>query len=415
MCDAGQPAVDGDPYAEFASAVELFVSRTSGEASVLDVEDTLWRKQRFIDLLQLDFARHAARAVANEAWERLGSTSPVGWLTNSCHMTPGNAGAAICVGEHADQLERSIASMRRGVIGFAHLALIARTQAAVEGSGATLDEARLLRRAEAQTPHQFRKTCAHARHAADADAFRRMERDSAELRFLSFYTVAHDEEGVWLRGRFDKVGAATLRAALEPLARRLGPDDHRPHDRRWADATLEMATYTLDTGLQGRGRQVTHLQVTTTLETLMGVLGAPGGQLEGTVISSATVQRLACSANVRRILMGPDSLVADVGRARRLPATATRIKVEQRDRGCVWPRCGRPVRWTTPHHVAHWGRDNGDTDDENLVLLCWKHHEDTHLRGWQVVRVEGEREVLVIPPLPDPDPRNRGPSYADVA
>ena len=113
--------------------------------------------------------------------------------------------------------------------------------------------------------------------------------------------------------------------------------------------------------------------------------------------------------------MDSQSLVFDVGRERRMPSTATRIKVEHRDQGCVWPRCNRKVRWTEIHHVKHWTRDGGETEEKNLVSLCWRHHDDVHLRGWRIVRVPGIREVLAIPPLPLSDPLNRGPSYQPAA
>ena len=414
MCE---PTICTDPYAEFAAAIARFQARTQDpRRTPADLGEALIRKQRFIDTLKLDFAHDAACFAASGQWERQGSTTPIAWLTNECHMTPGDAGAAMCVGDHAASLQRSVESMEAGAIGFAHLVLIARTSEALQAGGATLDEARLLRRAEANSPHQFRRDCAHARHAADAAAFHRRQQECAEERFLEVHSLGGEDGGVWVKGFFDAVGGATLRAALEPLARRLGADDHRPRGRRLGDAAVEMAAYTLNTGGQGATHcQVPHLQVTTTLETLVGAPGAPAGELEGSVpVSAATVQRLACSANVRRILLGPTSLVADVGRARRVPGTATRLKVQHRDRACVWPRCRRTLRWTEVHHVAFWGHE-GETEDENLICLCFKHHDDVHLRGWQIVRVAGEREVLTIPPVPLGDPDIRGPAGRGAA
>ena len=67
--------------------------------------------------------------------------------------------------------------------------------------------------------------------------------------------------------------------------------------------------------------QRTHLLLTASVETVMGLEGAPGGDLEfGGVVPAATVQRLACDASIRRVLLGPDSLAIDVGRARRVPS-----------------------------------------------------------------------------------------------
>jgi Domain of unknown function (DUF222)/HNH endonuclease len=129
----------------------------------------------------------------------------------------------------------------------------------------------------------------------------------------------------------------------------------------------------------------------------LDLVGAPGGELEyAGVVSSATVQRLACDASIRRVLLGPTSQVIDVGRARRVPSAPARAALRVRDRGCVWPGCERPASWTTAHHVRHWAQ-GGATELDNLVQICHRHHWSLHEGGWQVVRTE-DREVLAIPP-----------------
>ena len=404
MCEA---AVELDPYEEISAALARFFARTRGRQRTFEEhEQHLIRERRVIDALQVDFARVAADLSASRKWNLDSDwTGPIAWLTNMCHLRPVEAGAALCVGENASQLERSIEKVAAGTIGYAHLVLMARTSDALRESGATLDEARLLRRAETKTPHEFRRICAHARHAADAAAFHARQQEGADGRFLEVSSCGGDDGGFWIRGFLDTVGGTALKAALAPLSRRLDGDDHRPLSQRLGDALVEMSMYTLNTG--GRGpthRQVPHLQITASVETLAGAAGAPAGELDGSVpISAATVERFSCSANVRRILLDSESLPFDVGRERRLPSTATRVKVEHRDRGCVWPRCTRTVRWTDIHHVQHWTRDHGATEDGNLVCLCWRHHDDVHLRGWRIMRVAGQREVVTIPPIPPAD------------
>ncbi len=143
----------------------------------------------------------------------------------------------------------------------------------------------------------------------------------------------------------------------------------------------------------------------------MGLDGAPGGDLEfAGAVPAATVQRLACDARVRRVLLGPNSAVIDVGRALRLPSAAARAVLRARSGGCEWPGCDRPVAFTNAHHLVHWGH-GGATDVDNLVLLCYRHHWLIHEGGWQLARVERGR-LLAIPPsqdssLLDPRPRRR--------
>jgi hypothetical protein len=201
-----------------------------------------------------------------------------------------------------------------------------------------------------------------------------------------------------MHGRFDPVGGATIRVALEAICGRAGVGDERCRARRLADGLVELATHALDHGFATeRGTVRPHLQLTASVETVMGLVGAPGGELEyAGVVPAATVQRLACDASIRRVLLGPNSQVLDVGRARRVPSAPARAALRVRDRGCVWPGCERPASWTTAHHVLHWG-EGGSTEVANLVLLCHRHHWSVHEGGWQVVRTEG-REVLAIPP-----------------
>ena len=67
-----------------------------------------------------------------------------------------------------------------------------------------------------------------------------------------------------------------VRTALEPLARKSGAHDDRKHERRLADALVDLSTHALDNGLVPQSAsQRTHLQVTTSLETLLGLEGAP--------------------------------------------------------------------------------------------------------------------------------------------
>ena len=415
MCKEGSPGSALDGLVEAAQRLRRWVTGAALEAEELSA--ALQRLRQVCDGLEVDFSHLAAAFAQTERWDEEGYVSPYAWLRHTCHMTGGAAVASVRVGEQAEALPRSVAAMQEGRIGFAHLRMLASTAQAVTAASGTFDETALLRRAERSTPWQFRRDCAHARHAADAAAFLEAQREQVEERCLVLRPLG-DEGCLSVRGFLDAEGGLVVRTALEALARPSGVGDTREPSRRLGDALVEACAQVLDADGGGSGHHVPHLQVTTTLETLLGLPGSPAGELTGAgapagagcaqPVAAATVARYACSANVRRVLLGPDSAVVDVGRERRLPAPATRRQVEQRDQGCVWPGCDRPARWTQPHHVRPWARD-GATMASNLVSLCRRHHWLAHDGGWTVTRVEGEREVLAIPPLPDWLPRVRGP------
>jgi Domain of unknown function (DUF222)/HNH endonuclease len=177
-----------------------------------------------------------------------------------------------------------------------------------------------------------------------------------------------------------------------------------------ADALLDLSLHALDTALiPQQGSQRTHLQVTASLETLLGLPGAPAADMEFSPMpaSSTTVERLACDASITRIVLDSRSNVIDVGRARRTISGAARKALNVRDRGCTWPACERPASWTSGHHIRHWIH-GGTNEPSNLTLLCYRHHWNVHEGGWQIVRGDDGR-IVTIPPVVTFGALARGP------
>jgi hypothetical protein len=79
-----------------------------------------------------------------------------------------------------------------------------------------------------------------------------------------------------------------------------------------------------------------HVVVTLGLEDLLGSAARPGAAATGfgQVLSAATARWLACDAQITRILLDPDGLPLDVGRAERVVPAHLRRAVELRDRHC---------------------------------------------------------------------------------
>ena len=94
------------------------------------------------------------------------------------------------------------------------------------------------------------------------------------------------------------------------------------------------------------------------------------------------------AAWLRTTLLAPPyntpSLPLDIGYSDSIPASIRRA-VLLRDRGCAWPRCGRPAAWCDVHHLQH-KKDGGKTAVSDCVLLCQFHHDICiHRRGWRLV------------------------------
>jgi Domain of unknown function (DUF222) len=310
------------------------------------------------------------------------------------------------------KLPQTLAAMAEGDIGFGHLTVMARTANALSNSGTAraFDESALLLKARENSVGRFHHLCRHARHAADPKGFAAEQADLVENRSLTLSTWENGE--IFINGVLDPAGGAAVRSALEPLARPSGAGDERNRDRRMADALVDLAMHALDNGLVPQNAsQRTHLQVTTSLETLLGLDGSPAAEMQFSLpISSKTVERLACDCTVTRILLGSDSAIVDVGRAKRVVPGPTRTALNVRDGSCRWPGCDRPASWSAAHHVVHWIHGGG-TELPNLILLCHRHHWMVHEGGWQLVKTD-DGQMLTIPPLPGLNYLARAPGEA---
>ncbi|MBV8302021.1 MAG: DUF222 domain-containing protein [Candidatus Dormibacteraeota bacterium] len=362
--------------------------------------------RRSIDLLELRFAQVSGVFAGQPQFEDSCGESPSAWLRHECHLTGYAATSALAVGAEVEQLPRSRAALTAGEIGFGHLALIARTSQTVRESleaqgvacagSPVLDEQPILAQARRHTVNRFRRDCSHLRHALDPGGALAEHNALSASRFLELRP--RDDGCLELEGWLDPEGGAALRTALAPWSRRSGTDDLRPLARRQGDALVEFLLRGLDAGvLPAHGGQRPHLQVTASLATLTGRAGSSAGELElGGPVPVATVQRLACDAAVSRILLGPDSVITDVGRSLRVPGPAVRRALRSRDQGCVWPGCDRPAPFTDAHHLVHWAH-GGTTDLGNLVLLCFRHHRAAHEGGWQIART-ADGAMVTMPP-----------------
>jgi hypothetical protein len=368
--------------------------------------ERLREKARVIDAQMLAFAQEAAEFAATDAWDEDGSATAIDWIRFNCHMTSNAAAELIAVGKNLARMPESVqAVVFDGEIGYTHARAMARTAAAL---GTRFDEAPLLEKARENSPGKFYYICNHYRHAADRKGYEAEQAELVENRRL--WIGKCDDGTVLLSGHFDPEGGAAIITTLEPLARRSGADDHRSREKRMADATVDVAMHALDSGLiPQQGSQRTHLNVTTSLETLLGLPGAPAAELEHAPIpiSSKTVERLACDASVTRILLSSESVVIDVGRAKRTISGPARKAINARDKGCTWPGCERPASWTAGHHLKHWFH-GGDNQPPNLTLLCYRHHWMVHEGNWQIVRGDDGR-MLTIPPTVTFGPPSRGP------
>jgi hypothetical protein len=199
---------------------------------------------------------------------------------------------------------------------------------------------------------------------------------------LSRYTLILDEEG-----------AAIVDAAVDALAKPspdedTGASDPRTPQARRADALLDLVTRAVGAP-EGVPRQAkTSVVVTIGLDVLQGHCRGAGLTMAGEILTTDTVRRMACEAELIPVVLGTNGEVLDQGMGRRLFDRAQIRHLWIRDGHCTFPGCSKPAAWTDAHHLVHW-LDGGPTDISNAALLCRAHHTVVHRERYAGAVIEG--------------------------
>jgi len=346
-----------------------------------------------VDRLEGKFAQVVRQAAQRGDHLVRGHCSAVSWVMDTCSMSQGSASDRLCVGKQLESLPAIEEALSSGRIGYQSVSVICHLSEKLGEKGETLDEAEWIGYARQFSIKDLRALSDHTRYVVDPDGFDRETEENYAERFL----YISEMNGMFqLEGVMDPEGGAALKTAIDALAKRLDHDDSRTPKQRRADALTELTHHALEAGtLPRRNRVRPHITVTTTLAGLKGELGAAASELQpGVLVSSKTVQRLACDGTLCRVLKA-DSQVIDVGRATRAVSGAQWRGLKARHRGCAFPGCDRPINWTQPHHIDFWSR-GGATNMRKLLPLCYYHHRLVHEGGWQVV--QSDEGVKFIPP-----------------
>ncbi|TMD93866.1 MAG: DUF222 domain-containing protein [Chloroflexi bacterium] len=322
--------------------------------SVLEAEDDdfidLRELSSLIDRLQGKLCRVVA-AARKRGEHLLAGQSPCSWVALQCQMSRTSAADRLCVGEELAHLPRIAQALSSGEIGFQAASVICHLSEQIGEKRAYIEEEDWI---------------GFARRFSIKD-----------LRYLTH----------------EAAGGAALKSALESLSRPLGADDGRTSKQRRADSLVELVHHAMDRGTLPRRNGVRpHVSVHTTIEGLKGELGAAAAHLEGGMpISNKTVQRLACDGSLHRVLKA-DSMVIDVGRAKR---TAQPAQGSPRNHGAGAP-AGPP-----PDLRRAWLRP-ADRDDQR---------PPRRLLGRRRAHQPAEDDPPLLPP-PPPGPRRRLPGRA---
>ena len=223
--------------------------------------------------------------------------------------------------------------------------------------------------------------------------------DAHANRYLRWFPCDHTGS-IGIDGRLPRAQGALVTGALTEIADRLKLEDDEDEsdedggesaarEQRYADALVELALG----GLNGGSTREPLLVMHTTTDALLNDAG--GSEIEGAGgVHPEVARRIACDARLQHVLHDPCGKTVGIGyESRNIPRWLRRA-VMRRDRGCAFPGCGTK-RFVHCHHIVPW--PDGPTDLENLILLCYFHHDLVHEGGWRVELDAAELPVWYRP------------------
>lgn len=158
--------------------------------------------------------------------------------------------------------------------------------------------------------------------------------------------------------------------------------DERTSGKRRVDALLDLVS----AGAKAACGEGTSVGAGATVLITMGLADLINNINGATTISGDTLdpgaaRRFACDADLIPVVLGTPSQRLDVGRRKRLATKGIRAAVVHRDRGCTFASCDRPPGYCEIHHLTPWWA-GGDTSLVNSALLCCRHHQIVHRKGY---------------------------------
>lgn len=343
------------------------------------------------DQLEAVFVEGLGRFDKSGEYTKDGAVDVVAWVRSKCKYSGSAAAERVGMARQLDKLPQTSKAFASGGLAYQHVAVMARTAEHLGAATVRKAESSLLRLAESMDPGQFTGVAKNFEHRVDAEAALSEANRAHQRRYLN---ISEPVDGmVRLDGLLDAEAGAVVRNAVNASAPPSKDDDRTPGQRR-ADRLVELLTRSGGSA-DGSGPRP-HLIIRASVDTVAGLPGAPGGELDGgAIIPAEAVRRLACDTALTRIT-GNGELEAEISRASRTIPPATRRALAARDRGCVIHGCNRPPQWTEAHHLKHWSH-GGPTIMSNLILLCKHHHRMVHEGGWYLEQIGAGRWRLIAP------------------
>ena len=321
----------------------------------------------------------------DELWGATGARSVAALVAWKTGTSPGTAAAIAAVARRLKAFPRCAQGMREGRLSLDQVGVIA--SRAADGS-----DAHYAQLAEVATVNQLRTAIKLEPHP---DPGPRPDPQPA-------ITKTSDGAFDFWRITLPHVESATFEAALQSHRDALTAEWKHDRDGSGASSagdgsegqppmptTIDAFMRLVETGWDGEVQRRPHGQRTTVVVHL-DVQQKTGALHLGPLLPESERQYLTCDATCE-VWFTRDGEVIGSGRTTRAISRRLRRALEHRHRSCAVPGCGA-TRGLHAHHIHHW-EDGGETELNNLVLLCPYHHR-LHHRG--VITITGPASRLVV-------------------
>ena len=339
-------------------------------------------------VLEAERGRGLAELERRRVFAADGHLSAASWLAHRQGLSRRSAEAAVRRARALEAMPAVARAFGEGDVSESAVHVLARAREAAPEAFARSEEA-LVEAARTMAYGELRRVTETWRVAADLERSLQDEDRRHEMRRLDI--CPNDDGMTCVDGELDaedgQVLITAIRAQLDAETRSAtGPDARTPAQRR-ADALGEICRRWLASHERPTvGGERPHVVVTMDLEALAARSGRSALEDTG-AITAESARRLACDAQVSRVVTRGASEPLELGRRTKVVPPGLRRALGVRDRGCRFPGCGRPPGWCDAHHAVHWA-DGGETSLSNLVLLCRPHHRVIH-RGFGVRMIDG--------------------------
>ena len=356
-----------------------------GDATLEELQDRLQSTIRVENQLASVRAETLAEMTRREGAELTENT-----LRESGLRSRRRARSEVETAMELEGLPETSEGLRDGKISYENARILAKASQRGE-----IDETELSEIAKTQSPDKFAGTVRrHEQQRSEDDGMSRLEYQRSR-RFVKIKTDLTDGMTV-LFGRFDPLTGALIESALshkmDELWREEDPRHRATAGQRMADALSQLLTEeTKDTEGRSRGAR---LLLIADYDVITRQL-CNGRLSDGTPIPAQKIRDLACEAEILPAVFRGVSQPLDLGRSRRIASPAQRIALVARDRACVG--CGASASWCQAHHVIPWAV-GGNTDLDDMCLLCSRCHHNVHDDGWKVHRTPTGKYSLRPPP-----------------